>query len=130
MITEIEVYFTIYGDNFDPDEISKVLSIKPTKIWRKGDQRSNTKLLFPDNGWSISTKSSKSYSVLKEIKKLLKKIDGKTEVIKNTITKYQLESELSVVIYLDKATTPEISFDNYIISQLSMLGSSIDIDIM
>ena len=50
---EGRVYFALDGDNFDPDEVTEFLGIKPTSIRRKGTK-------VPDgvpkmNSWEFST---------------------------------------------------------------------------
>lgn len=56
MAIKMRAYFTIYGDNFNPDDITSELKLSPTYTWRKGDQIEKSLLLYKDDGWCIKTK--------------------------------------------------------------------------
>lgn len=130
MQNHFEIYFTIFGQEFDQNELSKNLEIESASIWRKGEHRVNTKLLFEDYGWSISLQREGEFEIVEEIGKLFEMISNKIASLKAFIIENKLESELGIVVYKNSISIPEISINQNIISILNELNSSIDIDIM
>ncbi|WP_072789361.1 DUF4279 domain-containing protein [Duganella sacchari] len=54
MASRGEVYFAMYGDEFEPDEVSAHVGLLATKVRRKGERRPDVPL--PRNSsWEIST---------------------------------------------------------------------------
>ena len=37
MTNEGEVYFALYGNNFDPDEVTRRVGVEPTSVLRRGE---------------------------------------------------------------------------------------------
>lgn len=130
MVTEIKVYFTIRGKNFNPDELNKHFSNKYSKIWYKGEYRSKSKLKHQDNGWLISTPRRKTIYVSKEVGKLIRILQDKEDILKEMILKYNLRSELTIMLYIESSERPEVSLCNDYIKFISALNSSIEFDII
>ena len=59
MATSLKVRFTLTGMNFDPDNISRLIGLTPTKTWRRGDRRAGSALSWEHDGWMLS-KSEKT----------------------------------------------------------------------
>lgn len=54
------VYFSLVGENFNPDKISQKLAINPTESWQTGDKGKYKKeLTF--SCWKLSTDKGKEY---------------------------------------------------------------------
>jgi len=124
---EGEVYFGLWGDDFDPDKISELLGIEPTSTARKGNPRP------VQTSWKLSTGEVKAdiidvYEMSSALVKRLEPIEGK---IIEAIAKYKLEAVLQVVLWVttdDTKPTPAIGFEPEVIKFLSSVGASVDVD--
>jgi hypothetical protein len=69
--TSIKARLILTGMNVDPDEISRVIGLTPTKTWRRGEQRARSDLRWEHDGWMLSTSEQASLDLEAEIQKLL-----------------------------------------------------------
>ena len=126
MVDEIAIYLTITDFDCDPDEISNLLKLTPTKIYRIGELRIPQSILRNrTNGWKL--KSSLSQSTIEEqVEHLLEQIRPCYEIITELGKKYEIEISCHVHCGVH---IPAIHFNNNIIKQLAQLNASIDVDI-
>ncbi len=127
MTNECEVYFKLYGDDFDPNIISETIGLEPTRTRRKGEPRA--KFSF----WilSIGKVESEAIDVYEMASKLVKKIKPHKDKIIKAIKAHGLSAELQVVLWIptdESISTPAIGFETETIQFLSDIGASIDID--
>lgn len=60
--TKVKVEFSIYGEAFDTEDITRILKINPTRRWNKGDHiRGN--LFRKETCWEINTDYEESYDI-------------------------------------------------------------------
>ncbi len=57
-VSDASLSLTIYGADLDPDEISRLLSMAPTRSNRRGDRLGPTSPPLPMGAWSYSIESS------------------------------------------------------------------------
>lgn len=77
--TTVKAEFSIYGDNFDPNELTDLLGIQPMEINLKGVITGTRKRPSAETSWSIYTKKEESYDVKEQIDKIILK--DKTKII-------------------------------------------------
>src|SRR5436309_2728655 len=71
MTTTIATTVRIFGE-FDPDELSRALSLPPTRTWRKGDTRAGAPLLhYDEDGWSLTVGPRATLHLDEELAELL-----------------------------------------------------------
>lgn len=64
-----------FGDDLDPDEISRLLACEPTKVIRKGQPVSRrSKNLRKESGWMFDSRMPKSASLDENIADLLSRV--------------------------------------------------------
>lgn len=126
-MNEAILNFTILCNNFDPDKITSLLGIQPTKVVQKGNPR--PKFAY----WEISTKKIEAeivdiYAMSAELISIL---EVRSNEITNVIKDYQLEAVLNILLKIstdEDCSTPIIGFDNHVLKFLAQVGASIDID--
>ena len=82
--TCVETYSTLraFSDDLAPDEITRLLQIKPTERFRKGDSHSQGRLQRKANGWFYSTKTlCDSKDTRRHIDTILAALEGKRESV-------------------------------------------------
>ncbi len=125
MPNEGEVYFGLFGDDFDPEVLS--IGIAPTRIRRKAHPTPK------HSSWVYSSGKVRDdlIDVYEMASSLVAALEPHADRIVEAKRAYGLEAVLEVVltITLDETkSTPAIGFDSRVISFLSRVGASIDID--
>lgn len=129
--TNSYVYFSLKGDDFDPDTITEKLEIIPTKSCKKGDKGQYIKeLKFAF--WNVCSSVSDNLNIENLIENVVEKLFNKIEIINSLKTEYNLTSVLEVVLYVDtneEKSTPSLSFNSKIIEFLHQTKTETDVDI-
>ncbi len=126
-VNEGEVYFCIYGDNFDPDSASEYIGIQATRTMKKGTPTPKI------NTWEYS--SGKVVAEVVDIydmsSALVARLEPRAKAIAGFIKKHNLEAVLEVVLRITMdvtKSTPAVGFDNKTLSFLCSVGATIDVD--
>lgn len=127
MTNEGEVYFALYGAEFDPDEFTRLIGIEPTSIRRKaspGPKRSS---------WKFSSGKIENdvIDVYKMSNALISRLLPHAEKIAKARSDLKLSAVLQVVLWIttdESKSTPAIGFESEVISFLHIVGASIDVD--
>ena len=118
------------GYHFNPDDVTRVLGIKPTSVDASGVRGSLDKPVL--SSWELSTeKVTDNIDVYKLTDELIKKIEPKKEKILEICKSHNLSPRLGVVLVLsvDKnENVPDVGFGARTIKFLSEIGAFINID--
>ena len=125
MPNEGEVYFGLFGDDFDPTTLS--IGVAPTKTRRKGDPTPKF------SSWIYSTGKRKAdvVDIYEMASSLVASLEPYAERIIEAKRAFGLEAVLEVVITIspdETKSTPAIGFDSNVIAFLHRVGASIDVD--
>jgi hypothetical protein len=91
MSNQAEVYFSLPGDDFDPNEVTSYLALTPSESKRKGEAgRYNPKLEFSYWKFSSGKKTDDIIDVYEMVSKLVAKLSPATERIIEISAKYKL----------------------------------------
>jgi hypothetical protein len=128
---ECRVYFALNGDDFDPEEMTQFLGMKPTSTKRKREKVPGRIPKF--SSWVLSTANvvDESVDVYEMASEIVKQLQPKKELIMDAIRKFGVFSKLQVVMSIsveEDASTPAIGFDVETIQFLGEIGAFIDID--
>lgn len=87
MMTEIIIYFSLFGENFNPEDIAKEINIQPFRIWYKGDKLSQKSLLIHDDcGWETEITNNTFCNILSsKINSMLEIIYPKAKLLKTLL---------------------------------------------
>lgn len=125
MPNEGEVYFGLFGDDFDPAALS--VGVAPTKIRRKGDKTPKF------SSWIYSTGKQKAdvVDIYEMASSLVASLEPCAEKIIEAKRAFGLEAVLEVIVTIsldETKSTPAIGFDANVIAFLHRVGASIDVD--
>ena len=128
--TKIKAIFSIYGDEFEILDVTKTLNIEPTKTYKKGECIKNKKNLFrKETLWEISTDYEECVDINHVLKKILCKIENKSELLLNIKKSYNLDIKFDFVVCVENNETPAMCLSKETISFMSKIESSVDFDI-
>jgi len=125
------VYFSLDGDDFDPDEVTRLLGIEPTSVGRKGSKIPGKIPKF--NSWRLSTKNvvDECLDIYDLAKEIADQLEPKTAEIVGAIEQFGLSSRLQVVLEFsvnEEHSTPAIGFYKETVKFIADVGAFIDID--
>jgi hypothetical protein len=136
--TNVKVYFSLYGDQFPIDHISKELNLRPTHSHTMGEliSRKNNfniaqtiKHIRKETVWELSTEYEESLDVTVQLNKILKQLLGKEEKIVELSNKYKLECKFMIVIRMNDGFTPALIINKEIIEFTNKIDAEIECDL-
>ncbi len=135
--TKIKLIFIVFGSSFEPEDLTKLIGVSPTKFWKKGDQiKSNISLRIDNINLPVRNESGWEYSFgfleTLDLQDVLRGFENlflsKAERIKEFTEKHNLDSTVNVVVEIANAQTPSLNLNKKNISLLYSLGAELDID--
>lgn len=128
---EGRVYFALDGDDFDPDEVTEFLGIKPTSIKRKGSKVPGR--IPKMNSWQLSTENivNDHIDVFEMSTEIVAKLKPKKELIMEAKKKFNVSPRFEVVLWFsmnEEHSTPAIGFEVETVEFLGEIGAFVDID--
>lgn len=126
--TQVKAYYSLFGDHFDPDEVSSKLEITPTSVTRKGDII-NVKHRYPETSWTLGTDYEESLDVNDQLIKVMNVLKEKASQINTIQVQNQLKSKFFIVIVMENGYTPALYFDSDLIRFADSIHAEIDVDL-
>ena len=113
-------------DEFDPDEVTRIIAVEPTETRRKCD--------YPLNGlahtvWCCAVKREYAASVSDVLRALIERFESKIAAIIEAESRLELSTSFVVTIHAAEGELPEISIPGDIIGFMSKIGAELDFDI-
>lgn len=126
-MNEGEVYFCLFGDEFEPDDVTAIIGLNPTRTIRKGNPRPK------HSSWEYSTGKIQDevVDVYEMASSLVSALAPYTDNIIKAKTDLGLQAVFEVVLTIttdDSKSTPAIGFEFEVIEFLYKVGATIDID--
>jgi len=127
-----EVYLNLFGDAFNPDEVSQTIGLVSATVRRKGEQRPEVPLPR-ESAWTFSTGKVEDdmIDVYAMSEALVTKLAPYVDKIVEVKKMFSLTCVLQVVLWIDQDATksmPAIGFEHAVIDFLNAVGATIDID--
>lgn len=127
--TNIMAELRILGDDFDVDEITNKLNIQPSEYWKRGDNIKRINKLRKYTCWIISTGYEESLDINIQLQKIMKKLEGKVDILKTLKDRYDLDYRLDLVINVEDNQSPEIFLNSDVISFANEIKAEFDFDL-
>ena len=123
-------YFTLAGYHFDPDNITRLLDIKPTSVDAAGARSELDKPVI--SLWELSTDTiTDEVDVYKLTDTLIKQLEPVKDKIIDVIKSHNLSPRIGVVLVLstDKdKSVPEVGFGARTVRFLADIGAFINVE--
>lgn len=132
MTSKGKVYLGLYGDSFEPDDVSRHIGLTATKVHRKGEK--NTDVPLPrHSSWefSIGQIESDVIDVYDMSARLVENLWPYAPKIAAAKGIFGLTCVLQVVLWINQDDTksmPAIGFEHGVIDFLKVIGGTIDVD--
>ncbi|MFC4323234.1 DUF4279 domain-containing protein [Litchfieldia salsa] len=129
--TQVMAYFSLFGDNFPIDMVTKKLEVTPTETYKKGDLIPNRSVARYRNetSWDLGTGYQDSLEVNDQLEQILYKLQGKTSLINEIKEEYSIECKFFIVIKIENGNTPTLYLNKDIVKFASGIEAEIDVDL-
>ncbi len=131
MKTSITSSFLLFGDDFDPKELVKIIGIEPSSIWKVGERKikNNSVLLHKENGWAITVSQKPCMSLENQIRGLVNRLKPRLKQILDVKKKFKLDVAFTSAVYIYGNQIPSIHLKADIVKLIADFDALIDIDI-
>ncbi|BCJ98304.1 DUF4279 domain-containing protein [Anaerocolumna chitinilytica] len=126
--TNVLVDFRIIGDNYNIQEITDILLIKPSRYWKSGDDILQTGRKYDCTEWIFSTGYEETLDISTQIKKIKSIFLEKSNQLVSLREKYNLKYCIEIVIKIENNAVPAIYLDSEIINFAAIIGATFDFD--
>lgn len=125
------VYFSLFGNNFPIDMVTKKLEVTPTKAYKKGDLIPNCSVTHyrKETSWDFGTGYQDSLDVNGQLNQILYKFRGKESLINEIIEDYSIDCKFIIVIKIENGNTPALYLNKDIVKFASDIGAEFDVDL-
>ena len=122
----------MYGDDFEPDDVTTHVGLPATKTIRKGQRRPDVPLPR-HSSWEVSSgKVEHLFGDVYEMSRLLvERLAPFVEKLVEAKNMFNLRCVFQVVLWIDQnedASMPSIGFESPVIGFIHAVGATIDID--
>lgn len=127
---ELDISFVLTGFDDRPEEVSRMLAVKPTQTWLRNQLIQNTSLRRKDNGLKIASGLPKDSGFEAHVHAIAKILMSSPEQFKQLCSKYH--GQISCAIYLSfksEESIPTIFLDKSSLKLFADLGMEIDFDL-
>ncbi|ATM97344.1 Uncharacterised protein [Yersinia frederiksenii] len=127
--TTVLAYFSIYGDSFDVDDVTRKLCLQPNEVRIKGSIPDGRKRPSIETSWKLSTDDEVSHDINEQLDKIISLLDGKENELRYVKSKYNVNFIFSFVVKIENGEKPGMSFTTEKLAFISKIGAEIDIDL-
>ena len=127
---EGRVYFALDGDEFDPNEVTRLLEIEPTTVILKGKSPGYE---IRKTSWILSTENLiRDYiDVFQMSSDIVGRLINKKDILLQALERFKLTPRLEIVLRFSSESgisMPAIGFETETVKFLGEIGAHIDID--
>lgn len=126
--TNVMVKFSIVGEDFSLDEITKELNITPHQCWNKGDLVKGRPITRIETNWSINTGYEVSLDVNMQIRKIKDSLQSKVDILNKIKSRYNVEYLFIIVVKVENNEKPRMYFNTDFIEFVHSIGAEFYLD--
>ena len=127
--TTIMAYFSIHGDTFELEEVTRCLGIEPTDIKIKGTVPDGRKRPSIETSWKISTDEEESLDINVQLDKIICLLSDKKDILRSIKTSMDVDFDFVFVVKIENGEKPSMHFNSKHLGVISYIGAEIDIDL-
>lgn len=130
-MADIKIEFCIIGEDFLPDEITKMLNINPTEAYCindvfMGGSEKNIPMKRKECCWCIETPYVETIDVTVELNKIYNILKNKTNILKEIKNKFSVFCKFTIVIHF--TDNPILILERDIIKFAAEIDAEFDFD--
>jgi hypothetical protein len=131
-MTKFMVEFAAYGSGFDPDDITSILNITPTRTYKDKELITD----FSEDGivtkeketcWEVSSEYYETADLDVPLQKNFNQIKDKEPLLKKLKKMHDIDYKFTIVLHIG-SDRPMIGFDKDIVRFAAEIGACFDFD--
>ena len=126
--TSIRVCLSIFGELFDPNALTNLVGLTPTKTGIKGQPIEGKAMTYKDTFWDFSTDAVDSLFLEEAASPLVNKLKGLESTIVQFMTAHALLAKIYIVVEIVDEQTPALYLNRAFLSCIESLRAEVDID--
>lgn len=126
--TTVSVSFSIYGDDFDLDDVIKQMNIEPTETRIKGIIPEDGKRESIETSWTVSTKEENSFDINEQLNQIIALLKPKKDVLLKIKDNFQVNFVFMILIKIENNEKPAIYFDTISLDFINGISAEIEVD--
>jgi hypothetical protein len=127
--SEIDACFTLQGNAMDPDEVTRMLGIAPTKIRMPPGSGRYAHRSYRTGFWKVRSKLPKDREMSHQVRDLLDDLDPIADKIAAVRARYGLEAMIDVIVESYDGDTPSLFLEPDLVKRMGDLGVAFWIDL-
>jgi hypothetical protein len=127
--TEINIEFTIYGDDFDPHAFAQAINLTPVRLALKGEQTPHKNATYKESFWEYASGYTKSLDFEEVFSKLKLGLEPHLDDIVSFVTSHPVQTKFDIVVKIDNGECPGLFFNKEFLNLVYRLQAEIDIDL-
>ncbi len=127
--TSIKSSLRIMGDDYNIDEITKILGVTPSRYWKKGGKIRNSDKNYEYTAWIYNTEAINTLDIEDVVCKIYNVFFKKKNQLLKLKKKYSLDISVDFCVIIEGGEVPALYFEKYFIDFCSEICAIIDIDI-
>ncbi|AJJ10094.1 hypothetical protein CH64_1854 [Yersinia rohdei] len=125
----VMAYFSIYGDTFDIEDVTRKLCLQPDEVKIKGCIPDGRKRPSVEASWRLATSDEELHDINAQLDKLINLLEGKERQLKNIKIKYNVNFIFAFVVKIENGEKPGMHFNVDKLDFINKVGAEIDIDL-
>lgn len=125
--TNIMIEFCLFGDEFNPEELTQEFCLKPTESYKKGS-KSNQNIQRKESCWSLSIDYTETLYLSELLDTLLEKLEGIKEKIVKLNKELELTCKFFIVVNIVENEKPAIYLNKRAIEFANFVDAEFDFD--
>lgn len=126
----VSVHFDFYGESFDPDVITKRLSIKPTGHFLAGDPMSLGTGRRRRDCWTLMVGDTETLYVDDMLEELRAAFTASPEAVKELCSELDVEAVVTCMVLPQSRQMPAMDFPADFVDWAASLGAGITVDVL
>ncbi|NDJ59337.1 DUF4279 domain-containing protein [Enterobacteriaceae bacterium 4M9] len=127
--TTVMAYFSIYGDIFEPEDVTHRLGIVPTEVKVKGIVPDGKKRPSIETSWKISTKDEESMDLNTQLSRIVELLESKVDELCDIKLSLSVNFTFSFIVKIENGEKPAMNFPPEKLKFIGDIGAEIDIDL-
>lgn len=131
-MTNFRLTYSVFGVNWNPMELTKIIGITPTAYWKKGDKidKYHPKVVLrKETNWELSLGVYETLFSEDITDKFVELFLSRVDVLARFIEDNNLKSKLFIIPEISNNGTPGIYLDKRLLNLLVKLNAEVDIDL-
>lgn len=127
--TKIRIDFSVFGESFNPNELTRLVDIIPTSTGLKGQLIPNRNITCKECAWDYSTGPRETLQFDDLSTQVVTLFKNKISIINDFVAQHNLSIKIFVVIEIQQKQPPSLYLDKEFLMFVNNINAEIDMDL-